>query len=311
MSDGAGLAGARAREHAHGSARGARARALFGVEALEQLRMTVRRRTSHASHPRRGDRRNIGSPDARILALMAEKRDKEAAKQAKKEKRAAGKARRGQIFQAFHMQRKEDKALIPLMLGTFLVIAGLVFLLGMWLGIKWLLLPLGILLGVLGAIILFGRRVQKNVFAKAEGQPGAGAWALDNLRGKWRVTQTVAATTQLDAVHRVLGGPGVVLVAEGAPHRVKNLLSQEKKRIARLVGETPIYEVIIGDEEGQVPLRKLQNHLMKLPRNLKGPQVDALETKLSALGNRGAAMPKGPMPQGAKMRNVQRTVRRR
>ncbi|MCP2178754.1 DUF4191 domain-containing protein [Prauserella alba] len=242
---------------------------------------------------------------------MAEKRDKEAAKQAKKEKRAAGKARRGQIFQAFHMQRKEDKALIPLMLGTFLVIAGLVFLLGMWLGIKWLLLPLGILLGVLGAIILFGRRVQKNVFAKAEGQPGAGAWALDNLRGKWRVTQTVAATTQLDAVHRVLGGPGVVLVAEGAPHRVKNLLSQEKKRIARLVGETPIYEVIIGDEEGQVPLRKLQNHLMKLPRNLKGPQVDALETKLSALGNRGAAMPKGPMPQGAKMRNVQRTVRRR
>ncbi|MBB3661755.1 MULTISPECIES: DUF4191 domain-containing protein [Prauserella salsuginis group] len=242
---------------------------------------------------------------------MAEKRDKEAAKQAKKEKRAASKARRGQIFQAFHMQRKEDKALIPWMLGTFLVIAGLVFLLGMWIGIEWLLLPLGILLGVLGAIILFGRRVQKNVFAKAEGQPGAGAWALDNLRGKWRVTQTVAATTQLDAVHRVLGGPGVVLVAEGAPHRVKNLLSQEKKRIARLVGETPIYEVIIGDEEGQVPLRKLQNHLMKLPRNLKGPQVDALETKLSALGNRGAAMPKGPTPQGAKMRNVQRTIRRR
>lgn len=242
---------------------------------------------------------------------MAEKRDKEAAKQAKKEKKSAGKARRGQIFQAFHMQRKEDKALIPWMLGTFLVIAGLVFLLGMWIGIEWLLLPLGILLGVLGAIIVFGRRVQKNVFMKAEGQPGAGAWALDNLRGKWRVTQTVAATTQLDAVHRVLGGPGVVLVAEGAPHRVKNLLSQEKKRIARLVGETPIYEVIVGDEEGQVPLRKLQSHLMKLPRNLKGPQVDALETKLSALGNRGAAMPKGPMPQGAKMRNVQRTVRRR
>lgn len=242
---------------------------------------------------------------------MAEKRDKEAAKQAKKEKKAASKARRGQIFQAFHMQRKEDKALIPLMLGAFVVIAGLVFLLGLWIGIEWLLLPLGILLGVLGAIILFGRRVQKNVFAKAEGQPGAGAWALDNLRGKWRVTQTVAATTQLDAVHRVLGGPGVVLVAEGAPHRVRNLLSQEKKRIARLVGDTPIYEVVIGDEEGQVPLRKLQNHLMKLPRNLKGPQVDALETKLSALGNRGAAMPKGPMPQGAKMRNVQRTVRRR
>jgi hypothetical protein len=50
---------------------------------------------------------------------------------------------------------------------------------------------------------------------------------------------------------------------------------------------------------------------MKLPRNLKPAQVDALEAKLAALGNRGAAMPKGPMPAGAKMRSVQRTIRRR
>jgi hypothetical protein len=92
---------------------------------------------------------------------------------------------------------------------------------------------------------------------------------------------------------------------------VKNLLAQEKKRVARLVGDTPIYEVIIGNEEGQTPLRRLQPFLMKLPRNLKAAQVTALETKLAALGNRGAAMPKGPIPQGAKMRNVQRTIRRR
>ncbi|WP_158886432.1 DUF4191 domain-containing protein [Amycolatopsis anabasis] len=242
---------------------------------------------------------------------MAGKQDKEAARQAKKEKRAASKARRGQIFEAFKMQRKEDKALIPWMLGSFLVVAGVVFGLGFIFGIQWMLLPVGILLGLLAAVIIFGRRVQKTVYTKADGQPGAAAWALDNLRGRWRVTQTVAATTQLDAVHRVLGGPGVILVAEGAPHRVKGLLAQEKKRVSRLVGETPIYDVIIGHEENQVPLRKLQGYLMKLPRNLKPAQVDALEAKLAALGNRGAAMPKGPMPQGAKMRNVQRTIRRR
>lgn len=242
---------------------------------------------------------------------MAEKLDKEAAKQAKKDKRAAGKAKRGQIFQAFKMQRKEDKGLIPWMLGSFLVVAAVVFGIGWLLDIPWLLLPIGIVLGVLVAVILFGRRVQRTVFTKADGQPGAAGWALDNLRGRWRVTQTVAATTQLDAVHRVLGGPGVILVGEGAPHRVKNLLSQEKKRIARLVGETPIYDFIVGNEEGQVPLRRLQNRMMKLPRNLKPKEIDALETKLAALGNRGAAMPKGPMPQGAKMRNVQRTIRRR
>jgi hypothetical protein len=242
---------------------------------------------------------------------MAGKQDKEAAKQAKKEKRAAGKARRGQIFEAFKMQRKEDKALIPWMLGSLLVIAGVVFGIGFIFKIQWALLPFGIVLGALAAMIIFGRRVQKTVYAKADGQPGAGAWALENLRGKWKVTPTVAATTQLDAVHRVLGGPGVVLVAEGAQHRVKSLLAQEKKRVSRLVGETPIYTVIIGTEEGETPLKKLQPYLMKLPRNLKPAQVDALEAKLAALSSRGAALPKGPMPAGAKMRSVQRTIKRR
>src|SRR5699024_12668798 len=130
---------------------------------------------------------------------------------------------------------------------------------------------------------IVGRRRQLTLYRKAEGQAGAASWALDNLRGKWRFTQTVAATTLLDSVHRVLGGPGVILVGEGTPHRVKGLLAQEKKRVSRLVGETPIYDSIIGNEEGQVPLRKLQRHLMKLPRNMKSNQIDTLDTKLSAL----------------------------
>lgn len=244
---------------------------------------------------------------------MAAGMDKDAKKQAKQAKRAEKKARRGQIFQAFKMQRKEDKLLIPWMLGSFLLVAGLVFGLGWLLEIPWVMLPLGIMAGVLAAVIIFGRRVQKSVFTKADGQPGAAQWALDNMRGNWRVTPGVAATTQADFVHRVLGAPGVILVAEGAPHRIKGLLAQEKKRIARLVGDVPIYDLTVGNDEGQVALSKLQKHLMKLPRNLKGKQVDALEAKLAALGKKGVgpAMPKGPMPQGAKMRNVQRAMRRR
>jgi Domain of unknown function (DUF4191) len=243
---------------------------------------------------------------------MAPSVDKAEKKKAKQARKAEKKAKRGQIFQAFKMQRKEDKWLIPWMLGIFLVVGGGVYALGWWWGIPWVMLPLAIITGLLGAMIIFGRRVQKTVYRKADGQPGAAGWALDNLRGNWRVTQTVAATTQLDAVHRVLGGPGVILVAEGAPHRIKGLLAQEKKRISRLVGDTPIYDIIVGSDEGQVPLSKLQRHMMKLPRNLKGKEVGALEAKLAALGSRGGAvMPKGPMPQGAKMRSVQRTIKRR
>jgi hypothetical protein len=236
---------------------------------------------------------------------------KAAKKEAARARRAASKERRKQIFEAFKMQRREDKTLVPLMVGVFLLAVLVVFGIGLIFGLHWVFLPVGIAIGVLAAISVFGRRVQRNVYGKAEGQPGAAGWALDNLRGQWRVTQGVAGTTHLDAVHRVIGRPGVILVAEGAPHRVKGLLAQEKKRTARVVGSTPIYDVVVGNDEGQVPLSKLQRHLMKLPRNISRTEMDALETRLTSLGSRAAALPKGPMPAGAKMRSVQRTVRRR
>ncbi len=237
---------------------------------------------------------------------------KEAKAAAKAARRQASKERRQQLWQTFQMVRKEDKLLLPLMIGALVGITVVLFLIGFLFDMQWFLLPVGILLGALVAFIIFGRRVQKNVYAKAEGQAGAAWWVLDNLQGKWRATQAVAATTQLDAVHRVIGLPGVILVAEGSPQRVKSLLAQEKKKTARLVGDTPIYDIVIGNEEGQVPLKGLQRHLTKLPRNIDAKRMDLIEGRLTALATRGGpALPKGPLPAGAKMRGVQRTIRRR
>lgn len=240
---------------------------------------------------------------------------KAAKAEAKVARKAASKQRRVQLWQAFKMQRKEDKRLLPLMIGAFLVIVAATVTFGLLIGgVSAYMMPvLGVILGVLVAFIIFGRRAQKSVYRKAEGQVGAAAWALENLRGKWRVTPGVAATGHLDAVHRVIGRPGVIFVAEGSPSRVKPLLAQEKKRTARLVGEVPIYDVLIGNGEGEVPLAKLERHLNKLPANIGVKQMDALESKLAALGSRigPAAMPKGPLPPQAKIRGMQRTVRRR
>jgi len=246
---------------------------------------------------------------------MAGKPDKAAQKEvqqaAKREKRAASKQRRQQIWQAFQQQRRDDKMLLPLMIGSLLLATALAFGIGLFFGLQWVLLPLGVAIGALVAISIFGRRVQNSVYAKADGQAGAAGWALDNMRGQWRVTSGVAGTTHLDAVHRVIGRPGVILVGEGAPHRVKTLLAQEKKRTSRVVGTTPIYDISVGNEEGQIPLKGLQRHLTKLPRNIGPAQMDDIEKRLAALGSRAAAMPKGPMPAGTKMRSIQRTVRRR
>jgi len=239
------------------------------------------------------------------------KQDKAAKKAAAKQRRQALWGRVQQIFEAFRMQRREDRLLLPLMLATFVGVVLVVFLVGLVFDYQWAALPVGIAFGLLGAVLVFGRRVQANVYRKADGQPGAAGWALENLRGKWRLSQAVAGTSQLDAVHRVIGRPGIVLVGEGSPHRVRSLLQQEKKRVSRLVGDTPIYEFAVGTEEGQVPLRKLQSRLMKLPRNISSAEVDSLENRLSAIASRNTSMPKGPAPQGAKTRSVQRSMRKR
>ena len=250
------------------------------------------------------------------MATSKNPADLKAAKaEAKATRKRESRQRRTQIWQAFQMQRKEDKRLLPYMIGGFAAVVAATVGVGRWMGgfSAYMLPALGVVLGVLVAFLIFGRRAQKSVYRKAEGQTGAAAWALENMRGKWRVTPGVAANGHLDAVHRVIGRPGVIFVAEGSPARVKSLLAQEKKRTARLIGETPIYDVIVGNGEDEVPLSKLERHLTKLPANITVKQMDALESKFAALGNRvgPAAMPKGPLPAQAKMRGIQRTVRRR
>ena len=213
--------------------------------------------------------------------------------------------------QAYSLTRKNDPKLPWLMLIAFVAVAAVIELIAILLGSPFLFLPIAILFGALAALILFGRRAQGSAYRQVEGQPGAAAWVLEGMRGDWQVSSGVAGTTQLGAVHRVLGRPGVILVGEGAPSRVRPLLAQEKKRLARIAGDAPIYDVLVGDEEGQVPLRKLSAHVMKLPRNLDGGQLNALRKRVAALGGSRMPVPGGPLPGGRQMTVSQRQVRRR
>ena len=233
-------------------------------------------------------------------------------KAAKKPKAPRGERWR-QIFTAFQITRQRDPRLPLWLLVSFLGGGAIVFLLlTLAGGPLFVNIPMGILSGVVALMFVFGRRAQSAAFREVEGQPGAAGWVLQGMRGDWRVTQGVQVTTQLDAVHRVLGRPGVILIGEGVPARVRGLLAQEKKRVARVAGDAPIYDVQLGDDDDQVALRKLSTHLMKLPRNLSGAQVNALDKRLQALGGaRTAPLPKGPMPKGARMPGLERTLRRR
>jgi hypothetical protein len=116
------------------------------------------------------------------------------------------------------------------------------------------------------------------------------------MRGDWRVRPAASSTTQFDMVHVVIGRPGVILLGEGQPQRVRGLIGQEKRRLSKVIGNAPIYDYMIGSEEGELNIRKLRTTVMKLPRNLTGKDVNALDKRLGALMAR-PQMPKGAIPK--------------
>lgn len=161
---------------------------------------------------------------------------------------------------------------------------------------------LGVLSGLTVAMFIFGQLVQKAAYSNIEGQTGAAAAVLEGLRGDWQVTAAVAINKDQDVVHRAVGRPGVVLVAEGSSPRLSRLLAAEKKKIARVAFDTPIYDLRCGNGDDEVPLKKLQSRILKLPRNLDKKEVSEVKRRMRALGNSPLPMPKGPLPKGARQK---------
>ncbi|MDX6212185.1 MAG: hypothetical protein QOF82_1272 [Frankiales bacterium] len=206
-----------------------------------------------------------------------------------------------QLREAYTATASRDPKLPLFMAGAFVGIIALFVVLGLLLSFLIPLTILGVVFGTFGVLGVLYRRATKAGLAEIEGEPGAAAAVLQSMRGDWQITPAVAFNVSQDMVHRVVGKPGVILVAEGAQTRTKALLLQEKKRVSRVAAEVPVYEVSVGDEDGQIPLRKLQNHILRLPRNLDGKATSAVKQRLRALGAGQPPIPKGPMPKGGRV----------
>jgi hypothetical protein len=208
-----------------------------------------------------------------------------------------------QVLQSYQMTKRADPRIGLVLLGTFLL-AGLAAFAVMLLVIGGLLFPIvfGVLVGTLAVMIVFGRRAQRAALAQIEGQPGAAAAALGLLRRGWQTDPAIGFTRQQDVVHRLVGPPGIVLIGEGNPNRLKPLMSSERRKHERVVSETTITELIVGNGAGEVPLNKLVRRVSKLPRTLKPAQMTDVLARLKALdANRSnVPLPKGPIPTSMK-----------
>ena len=210
-----------------------------------------------------------------------------------------------QIRMVAGLVHKANPRALPIVIGSGLAVVVVLVVVGLLTGLAGLLIPFGILLGILVSVILFGRFAQSAQYSTIAGQPGAAAAVLQSMRGGWTVTPAIAANRNMDVVHRAVGRAGVVLVGEGSPNRLPGLLAAEKKRIARVAFDVPVYDFQVGEGDGQVPLSQLQRKVMRLPRKLKGTEVADVNFRLKALPASLQA-PKGPMPRSGRQPRMPR-----
>jgi len=209
-----------------------------------------------------------------------------------------------QMWQVYQMTRKRDRYLTPLILLALV----LPILLGILLPIilkggiaSWILwIVTGLLVGVLLAMIILGRRAERAAYRQISGQSGAvGAVIQNGLRRSWQGSELPVAVnprTQ-EAIYRVIGRGGVVLITEGSTSRMQRMLVDEERKVKRALPNVAVSHLSVGDDEGSVPLERLSRHLLKLPKALSRAQATQAGNRLMSLQQGGpVGIPKGIDP---------------
>lgn len=236
------------------------------------------------------------SPKEVKAAAKAAKRAEKARKKASNDPADMGRMR--QIRRAYQVTHEYDKALPYLLLAAFLLPVGIAITIGL---LTDQLFNAGIValgVAILLPMIVLVRRAKRATYKRYAGQAGSAEVALSMLPKKWVSTPAIAANRQRDVVHRTVGPGGLVLIGEGEPGRVRQLLASEVKKHERVAYGITVTTVLMGNKQGQVPLDKLTDHIKKLPKTLRPNQVTDLKLRLRALDavRPTIPVPKGPMP---------------
>lgn len=223
---------------------------------------------------------------------------------AKEQKTRANKepGRIKQMVQVYRQTKQHDRNLTLLMVLCFVVPILLSLLCAYLINnsiFGWIVWPItGALFGLLAAMIVLGRRAEAAAYRQLEGQPGAvGAVINGALRRSWRGSEVpVAMNRQRDAVYRVVGRGGAVLLVEGSAQRAKPLLHREETQLRRALSGVPVTTMVVGNESDEVPLRKISRALNKLKPVLNKREVGIVFNRVSSMKSDPIGIPKGMDP---------------
>ncbi|MCA0379843.1 MAG: DUF4191 domain-containing protein [Actinobacteria bacterium] len=211
-----------------------------------------------------------------------------------------------QMVQIYQNTKQYDRNITLILVLCFVapvalaVVAALVFNNNIF---GWILWPLtGILVGILVVMIVLGRRAESVAYAQLEGRAGAvGAVINGALKRSWRGSEVpVRMTKQQDAIYRVVGRGGVVLIAEGSLSRTKSLTDRETVKLKQALRGVKISTIYVGADEGGVPLNKLARELNKLKPVLNRREIADVYNRLVSLKADPVGIPKGMDPYKAR-----------
>ncbi len=204
------------------------------------------------------------------------------------------------LRQAYSVTR-EARPILPILLlaifiGVMAIGIGIGIAVDRTLYISLMTIPFALII----TLFSFSRIAEGAAYASIAGQAGAGASVLMSIRKGWTTTAGVQVARNQDLVHRSLGRAGVVITGEGS-NNVRVMMTDERRKMERFLSGVPIHEILVGDEEGRIPLRKIQKHLKKLPKKLTKTQLREARAREKSLGGMKLPMPKGPMPNMRKI----------
>lgn len=204
------------------------------------------------------------------------------------------------VREAYAIAKKEYSFLLLRCLVPFAAVLIIGILIGAQLGrpgyATFVTLPFAFLAG----FSYFTRLASSAAYSTIEGQPGAAASVLMSIRKGWTITPAVSVNKNQDMVHRAVGRAGVVLVGEGG-YAVQALIRDERRKMERFAPGVPVHEILIGTNEKEVSIRKLQKAMRKFPKKLTNVQLRELRARLKAVGGMNIPIPKGPMPKNLRM----------
>lgn len=205
------------------------------------------------------------------------------------------------LYDAYNVVKRTYKWIPIALIALPILLIGL----GILLSLTWGNAVLVMISAVMGAIALdmtvLALLLRPAMYQQLDGKVGAVYSVISQIKRGWVVEEEpVTVSKSQDVIWRLVGRPGVVLISEGPPNRVKPMLNTERQRITRAISNVPIIFIEVGHEDGQIPLKKLSGRLRKQKKLLTKQEVPAVANRLRALGSRALPVPKGIDPYKAK-----------